>query len=359
MSELNAALRRANAVIYKYNSDLSIYDKKTHSLEPVPLVKFEQKYPVGTGVQTVYGKGLVVRFRPFDGMNEVHIPVYASIAVQDKQLSESGLDFTDPVAVQNMCTKDMQYHICYLRNADIDIINQTVHKSIFTIHYPSKNLDRLREVRVNETSFAAKNLDPFYDRDRHEDIIGCLVYTAYGVGRVCGYRKSDGVYTVALKYGVMYISNKLVRISDIPPPRDIKSRSNSWDITAAVKGVLPNTSMSISSSVLPAASAPCAEGKNDHNDLAVQPTGGGEDDQSLCKKHINAVDDEIEDAIDNNVINITAIGHSVDKDNDESNYINTNGSSSNNNDGCGSNDGARIRIDSNDYHYVSAATNRE
>ena len=359
LTELNAALRRANAAIQKYNSNLSAYDKKTNCLEAVSYVKFEQKYPVGTGVETAYGRGIVIKFRPFDGINEVHIPMYASVAPQDRKLSENGMDFTDPAAVRSFCTKDLQFHICFLRNVDLKIIQQTVHKSIFTIHYPSKNLDKLREMRVNETSFAAKNLDPFYDKDRYEDIVGALVYTTHGIGRVCSYRKSDGMYKVALKYGDLYICNNLVRISDIPPPRGVKSRSNSWDIAAAVRGVLPNPSPSIHPTLSNSnPSGASIEGKSDETIVGTIQEQFSHEMQVTVTDDVNKnnTDDNM-DSSNNKDENNECGGVDDDDDDDDHNDDDDNRDDSNND--SVKSGVSRTRFDSCDANYASAATNRE
>ena len=375
LRELNAALCRANAEITQYNNSLSVYNKKT-CLEPVALVKFEQKYPLGTGVQTAYGKGLLIRFRPLDGINEVHIPVYASIALQERELSENRIDFTDPVAVRRLHTKDMHFHVCYLRNIDIEKIQQNVYKTIFTLHYPSKNLDKLREMRVNETSFAAKNLDLFYDRDRYEDIIGALVFTPYGVGRVCNYRKSDGMYTVALKFGVLFTPNKLVRISDIPPPIDSKSRANSWDLTAAVTAKSASVTSAVLSNATSANVEICADGDTNADESSVAA--------AFKEKQMNEgthdADDKYMVVTDGNDENKDAtiitsggsssssgggagisVGHRAVKDEDENESMHdcSGGSSSVSGSSSSSSSNARVRLNSCDSNYTSAVTNHE
>jgi hypothetical protein len=209
LSELNSALRRANLTLIR------------NGLIPVPLIKFAQIFPTNSPVSTMYGMGIVTKFRSSDGISDVIIPIPDSIEIYHRKVV-SRVDLKDVSIVRHL-NNNMSFHKCYFPNNSLSKCanyKETLkHKFIFSIHSNSKNLKLMREQRALETSFTVKNLDPLnYSSKKPEDIIGALVWTPYGVARIVSYRKSDNVYSAALNWGAIIhtVASNFIRISDIP-----------------------------------------------------------------------------------------------------------------------------------------------
>jgi hypothetical protein len=227
ISELNSALQRANKVL------------TDEGLASVPLLKYDQKFAVGTPVATKYGNGIVTRFRANDGMNEVLTPMNAS-----PSLHFSSIKF-HKIYARNSALKRLEYLKAPIGN-------------IPTILGPGKsmNLDRIRELKSKESSFAAKKFDPVkYAVTKLDDLIGAFVWTSFGIGKISSFRNSDQIFTVNLQIGaVLYSSpSTLVRISDIPG-------SYSWQIVPTINSTNAATSTRSSTAVTSVTSTASAIG---------------------------------------------------------------------------------------------------
>ena len=115
--------------------------------------------------------------------------------------------------------KAIKFHKLYTHNSTLKRLDpkKLPAGNISTILTAGKsvNLDRIR------------NLKSKFVVLQYEDLVGAIVWTQYGIGRISSYRKLDDKFAVTLQWSAtIYCSpSKVVRISDVPEVSNAKISS--------------------------------------------------------------------------------------------------------------------------------------
>lgn len=246
MRELNRSIHQANAVLL------------ANGVTPVPPLKFQQKYAIGTAVMvtpraiyptnsgsrrklkvkqptTLVGYGVIERFRPADGMYEV------LLLISGENHVGSNTNIHHTVGTRAF------FQVTHLRHVPLPSgfgkTNSGVFLSIMLssplmppiVAAGSKLKSHVEDYSKSRSIVPMTATDGAVNTDAMS-VIGSIVWTPYGLGEVLAVEADKGVVVCSMKWGatsylqissVVLINVKLPKATSVPP-EVVPAVAHSW-----------------------------------------------------------------------------------------------------------------------------------